>query len=249
MAKSMQTHPADVARRQVTHPVALSLERDLKRHDVSKPPPPSPAPEAVPQPSAIPREKLLEQCETTIRQGIKHFLAVGQALSTIRAKKLYRLKQYPTFADYCLKEWNITRAHANNLILAFAVEEELSTVVDKAVLENEHQARKYRRLEDGPKEEVRQALASGAKMGEALSAAATKKKPSDKLQVKGMVLRICLILESTTEEEEAYDALQPVLAWAKEYEKRQEALKEARAEDELWMVDLQAKFPTQKAAA
>jgi hypothetical protein len=194
-------------------------------------------------------EKLLEQCEVTIRQGIKHFLAVGQALSTIRAKKLYRLKQYTTFEDYGRKEWNITRAHANNLILAFAVEEEMSTVVDKPVLENEHQARKYRRLDDGSKAEVKRAVAKGAKMGKALSAATRETAPSDKLQVKKMVIQICRILESTTEEEEAYDALQPVLAWAKEYEKRQEALKEARAKDVEWMKLLQAEFPIQKAKA
>jgi len=188
-------------------------------------------------------EKLLEHCETTIKHGIKQFLAVGEALATIRGKRLYKIKGYTTFADYCDKEWNITKAHASNLILAYEVEKELSTVVDKPVLANEHQARQYRKLDASAKEGVKQALAKGAEMPEALAAATKGKTPSDKLRIKGIVIKICRVLNSTSEGKEVYEALQPVLAWAKEYEERQQARQAAIKEDEAWMTDIQTKFP------
>ena len=41
----------------------------------------------------------LERCEVVIRQGLETFIEVGQALMTIRDKRLYRI-EFGTFEDY-----------------------------------------------------------------------------------------------------------------------------------------------------
>jgi hypothetical protein len=58
-----------------------------------------------------------------------------------------------------------------------------------------------------------------------------------------MVIKICRVLDSTSQEKEAYEAVQPVVAWAKEYEQRQQKQKVASERDEEWMMGLQNQFP------
>lgn len=57
----------------------------------------------------------LERCEVVIKQGLETFIEVGQALLTIREKRLYRL-EFGTFEDYCLGKWAIERRHAYRLM-------------------------------------------------------------------------------------------------------------------------------------
>jgi hypothetical protein len=89
---------------------------------------------------------------------------------------------------------------------------------------------------------------SRRQQAEGVLGATEKKRPSDQLQIKGWVIKICHILNSTSDEKEAYDAVQPVVAWSVGYEKREQALKEAMAKDEAWMAPLASKFPVPKAA-
>ena len=59
----------------------------------------------------------LSQCEAVIRQGLDTFVQVGQALETIKTKRLYRL-DYATFEEYCQVKWDFGRRRANQLISA-----------------------------------------------------------------------------------------------------------------------------------
>jgi len=89
---------------------------------------------------------------------------------------------------------------------------------------------------------------SRRQQAEGVLRATEKERPSDKLQIKGWVIKICNLLTTTQHEEEAYETLEPVLAWARDYEKRQQAVKERREKDDLWMRNIGTKFPIQKAA-
>jgi hypothetical protein len=59
----------------------------------------------------------LERCEVVIKQGLQTFIEVGQALMTIKEKRLYRIG-FKTFEDYCVERWSITKTQANRLIQA-----------------------------------------------------------------------------------------------------------------------------------
>jgi len=62
----------------------------------------------------------LERCEVVIKQGLETFIEVGQALLTIREKRLYRL-EFGTFEDYCRDRWGMSRINAHRLIEASEV--------------------------------------------------------------------------------------------------------------------------------
>jgi hypothetical protein len=59
----------------------------------------------------------LERCEVVIKQGLKTFIEVGEALFIIRDKKLYR-REFNTFEDYCQEKWSMPRRHVNRMIAA-----------------------------------------------------------------------------------------------------------------------------------
>lgn len=59
----------------------------------------------------------LERCEVVIRQGLETFIEVGQAMTIIREKRLYRVG-FSTFEDYCHEKWGMSKAYVNRLISA-----------------------------------------------------------------------------------------------------------------------------------
>jgi len=59
----------------------------------------------------------LERCEVVIKQGLKTFIEVGEALFIIRDKRLYR-NEFNTFEDYCQQKWSMPRRHVNRMIAA-----------------------------------------------------------------------------------------------------------------------------------
>lgn len=59
----------------------------------------------------------LAECEAVIEEGLRTFVDVGNALLTIRDKRLYR-DEYGTFEAYCQERWGWTRQHANRTIAA-----------------------------------------------------------------------------------------------------------------------------------
>jgi hypothetical protein len=186
-------------------------------------------PDGQPQDFTAKDEKLLEHCEVTIKNGVKHFLSVGQALSTIRTKRLYKIKGFQTFEDYCQSKWEISRQYASQLILTFRLEDELSTAVDKPVVENPTQAKRFHKLSTEEQAEVKESIKDGEDFEDALQGVEEKKKPSELLQAKKLTLKLWEMLERSENEAEMFETLQPLLQWAGEYQERQ-AEKESRLE-------------------
>lgn len=82
----------------------------------------------------------LQTLEAVIEQGIQTFVDVGQALVTIRDRRLYR-SQHDTFEEYCKERWGFKRAQAYRMIGAAQVVANLSPIGDTLLPANEAQAR------------------------------------------------------------------------------------------------------------
>lgn len=85
-------------------------------------------------------KKALKQHESTIENGLKSFVDVGNALAAIRDTELY-MGEYTTFEAYCKKRWNLGKSRAYQYIESAQVTEALSTIVDVEPPQNEAQAR------------------------------------------------------------------------------------------------------------
>ena len=94
----------------------------------------------------------LERCEVVIKQGLQTFIEVGQALMTIKEKRLYRIS-FKTFEDYCLEKWAFKRTHVYQLIEASAVISNLSAMAN-ILPQSERQVRPLTSLEPEIQKEV-----------------------------------------------------------------------------------------------
>jgi hypothetical protein len=77
----------------------------------------------VEEESAIALE--LGTLESRIEKGLRAFWDIGQSLSQIRDKQLYR-QSYKTFDEYCLNRWEMSRRSAYRLIQAALVYENVT---------------------------------------------------------------------------------------------------------------------------
>ncbi|WP_019585261.1 hypothetical protein [Deinococcus apachensis] len=84
----------------------------------------------------------LAQLEGRIRAGWQRFVEVGEALLTIRDRRLYR-ESHRTFGDYCEVVWGWSRQRAQQLIDAAATTHTLASTVGVQP-ENERQARELK---------------------------------------------------------------------------------------------------------
>lgn len=87
----------------------------------------------------------LERCEVVIKQGLQTFVEVGQALLTIRDKRLYR-SSFRTFEEYCESKWEMSRPYADRIIGAAEVITNL-TPIGIILPKTESQARPLTQLE------------------------------------------------------------------------------------------------------
>lgn len=100
-----------------------------------------PAPEEVGEILSPDELDELAECERVISDGRKVFLAVGNALATIRDERLYRA-EFGTFDDYCRERWQMGPSSAYRMIDAYntvTIIAEISPIGEK--IENEAQAR------------------------------------------------------------------------------------------------------------
>lgn len=88
----------------------------------------------------------LSRYEAVIKRGLDTFVAVGNALLTIRRERLYR-GTHGTFEAYCENRWQITRDYANKLIGAAEVVGNLNTNGIQILPASERQARPLTNLE------------------------------------------------------------------------------------------------------
>ena len=96
----------------------------------------------------------LERCEVVIKQGLQTFIEVGQALMTIREKRLYRIG-FKTFEDYCTGKWGMVQQSATRLIRAYETVTNLQSEPMGSVLpQSERQTRPLTSLEPEIQKEV-----------------------------------------------------------------------------------------------
>lgn len=93
-----------------------------------------------------PEYERLERLESVVDTGLKTFHEVGAALLEIRDSRLYR-ESHTTFELYCRERWDMTGRHANRLIKAAAVAEQLGPI--GPVPENEGQVRALTKIPEG----------------------------------------------------------------------------------------------------
>jgi hypothetical protein len=105
----------------------------------------------------------LTRYEERISQGLASFIEVGEALSAIRDRKLYRAT-HGTFEDYCRVKWGMSKRHCDRLISSAEVVQSLGPIGPK--LTTESQARELARVEPAKREEVVQkaVVATGGKI-------------------------------------------------------------------------------------
>ncbi|AUI68133.1 DUF488 domain-containing protein [Beggiatoa leptomitoformis] len=99
------------------------------------------------------------QHEAIVKEGLQTFYDIGEALLTIRDKRLYRA-EFNSFEEYCQEKWGFVRRQADRLIQAFEVTENLRPV-GLTVPHNEAQARPLAKLEP---EKQRQAWQKAVEM-------------------------------------------------------------------------------------
>jgi hypothetical protein len=97
------------------------------------------------EPLAPTEQAELAECEAVVREGLRTFVEVGQALMRIRDGRLYRAT-HATFDGYVRDQFGVGQAYAHRLIGAAAVA--LSPIGDK--ITNEAQARELVPLLDDP---------------------------------------------------------------------------------------------------
>ncbi len=100
----------------------------------------------LPLPFTTSERQELTQLETTVRNGLHTFYAVGTALTLIRNRKLYR-EEFRTFEEYCQVKFNIARPTAYRLMDAADTKDNLSPLGDVPLPENEAQTRALAGLE------------------------------------------------------------------------------------------------------
>ena len=105
----------------------------------SAPPPIQPTTSKAKQPLAVDsslgkldlrtasEESEFQKCEAIVRESWTHFARVGEALATIRDKKLYK-DEYPDFETYCRERWCIGHSQAWRYISGAQVHKTLGTV-------------------------------------------------------------------------------------------------------------------------
>lgn len=85
-----------------------------------------------------------EKLEETIREGLKTFYTVGEALAEIRDSRLYR-EHFDTFELYCRDRWGFSKTSANRHILAYKTVDLLAPI--GATPSKESQVRPMTKLE------------------------------------------------------------------------------------------------------
>lgn len=98
-------------------------------------------------------QQLLHTAEATIKKGAEAFIEVGEALMTIRDKRLYRA-EFSTFEEYCRRRWGFSKSSANRYIAANTVVGNLQDIDPKVLPAAESQIRPLTLLKPAEQKKV-----------------------------------------------------------------------------------------------
>ena len=116
------------------------------------------------EPISLPESRDLIALESVIERGLETFVEVGEALATIRDRRLYRT-EHPTFADYCKAKWKMSDRRARQLMDAAEV---TSTIAKSGttVPKSERQARPLATLPPAQRAEAWQKAVAASPNGQ-----------------------------------------------------------------------------------
>jgi alkylated DNA nucleotide flippase Atl1 len=117
----------------------------------------------------------LDKLEKIIKAGERTFIEVGDALTEIRDKKLYR-SDHSTFEKYCAVVWGWGASRGRQLCIAAAVAGEIKSVT-KVTLSNEAAARAVAKLPPPRRAEVVREIADSGRIVTAKEVAKAAGKP------------------------------------------------------------------------
>lgn len=95
-------------------------------------------------------ERRLGELEATVKDGLKSFVAVGNALVELREGKGYKLRGYTTFETYCAKVFGFSDRHGRRMIAAAETAKAVELVAGSAPA-SESVAREFVSVADDPK--------------------------------------------------------------------------------------------------
>lgn len=95
----------------------------------------------------------LGRLEAVVNDGMATFMEVGEAITQIRDRRLYR-DDFATFEEYCSKKWNFTRGRAYQLITAYSVVKGMSSKKGTPPPSSEYQARALNQAEPEDRDAV-----------------------------------------------------------------------------------------------
>jgi len=84
-------------------------------------------------PLATKEKALLAECKTDIHKNLQGWFVVGYRLWQIREQRLYRDDKKTTFEEFCNREWDFSKAHANRVIQAYQCANHLKSIADVKV--------------------------------------------------------------------------------------------------------------------
>lgn len=113
-------------------------------------------------------QQQLERFEVAIARGLRTFVEVGEALLSIRDRRLYRAN-YRTFEDYCRDRWSMARRTAYQLMDAAGVVENVRNCA-QALPANEAQVRPLAMLQPDEQRLVWQVVQDTAPAGKVTAA-------------------------------------------------------------------------------
>lgn len=86
-----------------------------------------------------PEMRLLQEQVAIIDAGLHTFVEVGNALAVIREQRLYRATS-TTFEAFCEEHWHMTSRHANRLMNAAEIADEVNPKIGPMVRKLEHES-------------------------------------------------------------------------------------------------------------
>lgn len=148
------------------------------------------------------QKKKLDAIEARMRGNLESFVQMGLDLETIFQERLYKVKGYQTFSDYCRKEWDLSSDHVKSLRLAAEVRLRLpdlenraqalsseKNVKEKKNVWTEKAIRPLTSLSPAKQRQVGAAVAKAVNAGEAKPTSTTVKKFIRKLVPESIVPR------------------------------------------------------------
>jgi hypothetical protein len=127
-------------------------------------------------------ERRFEECEQIITDGLNTFMEVGQALTEIRNRRLYR-GDFKTFEAYAHQKWGIKRQRAYELMGASEVARNLSEISDILPAKESHAASLLRLSPEDQREAWQEIIDEAGENVTKLTAGAIRKKVNERLRI------------------------------------------------------------------